>query len=144
MSAMNEPSAPAHLPPPVARDPHRLTRERFDVLVIGGGINGCGVARDLALRGLRVALVEKGDIASGTSSASTKLVHGGVRYLEQFAFSLVFEACRERQTLQRIAPHLVQPIPFFIPVYRQDPRPLWMVRLGMTLYDLLALFRNTR
>lgn len=144
MCSMNESPEHEFSHPPAERDPQRLTRERFDVLIIGGGINGCGLARDLAMRGLRVALAEKGDIASGTSSASTKLVHGGLRYLEQFAFSLVFEACRERQTLQRIAPHLVHPIPFFIPVYRKDPRPLWMVRLGMALYDMLALFRNTR
>jgi glycerol-3-phosphate dehydrogenase len=120
-----------------------MCRRRQDVLVIGGGINGAGIARDLALRGLRVALVEKGDFASGTSSASTKLVHGGVRYLERFDFHLVFEACRERRILQTIAPHLVRPLAFFIPVYREDPRSLRTIRAGMTLYDLLALFRNT-
>jgi glycerol-3-phosphate dehydrogenase len=125
------------------RDPQGLAASLFDVLIIGGGINGAGIARDLALRGLKVALTEKGDFASGTSSASTKLVHGGIRYLENRNFKLVFEACRERKTLQTIAPHLVQPLPFFIPVYRDDPRPLWMVRAGMLLYDLLALFRNT-
>lgn len=113
------------------------------MLVIGGGINGAGIARDLAMRGLRVALVEKGDFAAGASSASTKLIHGGVRYLERFAFRLVFEACRERRILQTIAPHLVRPVPFFIPVYRDDPRSLPAVRTGMTLYDLLAMFRNT-
>jgi glycerol-3-phosphate dehydrogenase len=113
------------------------------VLVVGGGINGAGIARDLALRGLRVVLVEKGDFASGASSASTKLVHGGVRYLENFDFRLVFEACRERRILQSIAPHLVRPIPFFIPVYKEDPRSLLTIRAGMTLYDALALFRNT-
>jgi glycerol-3-phosphate dehydrogenase len=125
------------------RDPQGLAAKPFDVLIIGGGINGAGIARDLALRGLSVVLTEKGDFASGTSSASTKLVHGGIRYLENRNFKLVFEACRERKTLQTIAPHLVQPLPFFIPVYRDDPRPLWMVRAGMLLYDLLALFRNT-
>jgi glycerol-3-phosphate dehydrogenase len=112
-------------------------------LIIGGGINGAGIARDLAMRGLRVALVEKGDFASGASSASTKLIHGGVRYLERLAFRLVFEACRERRILQSIAPHLVRPLPFFIPVYGDDPRSLLTIRTGMTLYDLLALFRNT-
>lgn len=114
----------------------------FDVLVIGAGINGAGLARDLAMRGLDVLLVDKGDFASGTSSASTKLVHGGLRYLENFDFSLVFEACRERAVLQKIASHLVQPLPFFIPVYRGDPRPLWMVRAGLMLYDLLSTFRS--
>lgn len=128
---------------PHQRDPSSLTRQRFDALIIGGGINGAGIARDLALRGVRVALVEKGDFASGTSSASTKLVHGGLRYLERFDFRLVFESCRERRILQTIAPHLVRPLPFFIPVYKGDPRSLLTIRAGMTLYDLLALFRNT-
>jgi len=130
------------IPPWGARDLDALGSRTFDVLIIGGGINGAGLARDLALRGVSVLLAEKGDFASGTSSASTKLVHGGLRYLENFDFSLVFEACRERAVLQRIAPHLVEPLPFFIPVYRDDPRPLWMVRAGLTLYDLLAMFRN--
>jgi len=125
-----------------ARDLERLQERTFDVLIIGGGINGAGLARDLALRGLSVLLAEKGDFASGTSSASTKLVHGGLRYLENFDFALVFEACRERAVLRKIAPHLVEPQPFFIPVYKDDPRPLWMVRAGLLLYDLLAMFRN--
>lgn len=125
------------------RDPRRLCERRHDVLIIGGGINGAGIARDLAMRGLRVALVEKGDFAAGTSSASTKLIHGGVRYLERFDFRLVFESCRERRILQLIAPHLVRPIPFLIPVYSDDPRSLPTIRAGMTLYDLLAMFRNT-
>lgn len=128
------------LPP---RYPGRLTTRRFDALVVGGGINGAGIARDLAQRGLSVALVEQGDFASGTSSASTKLIHGGVRYLERLDFHLVFEACRERRILQTIAPHLVRPLPFFIPVYRDDPRSLSAIRAGMLLYDLLALMRNT-
>jgi glycerol-3-phosphate dehydrogenase len=132
------PPLPSH-----QRDPSALTRQRFDALIIGGGINGAGIARDLAMRGVRVALVEKGDFASGTSSASTKLVHGGLRYLERFDFRLVFESCRERRILQTIAPHLVRPLPFFIPVYKGDPRSLLTIRAGMTLYDLLALFRNT-
>lgn len=129
--------------PAEPRDLQRLTERRHDVLIIGGGINGAGIARDLAMRGLRVALVEKSDFASGASSASTKLIHGGVRYLENFAFRLVFESCRERRILQSIAPHLVRPIPFFIPVYHDDPRSLPAIRAGMTLYDLLAMFRNT-
>jgi len=128
---------------PWQRDPRRLADKSYDVLIVGGGINGAGIARDLALRGLQVLLVDKGDFGSGTSSASTKLIHGGLRYLETFDLRLVFEACRERRTLQRIAPHLVTPLPFVIPVYRDDPRSLWMVRAGMLLYDLLALFRNT-
>jgi len=120
-----------------------MAGKSYDALIIGGGINGAGIARDLALRGLKVALVDKGDFASGTSSASTKLIHGGLRYLETFDLRLVFESCRERRILQKIAAHLVRPIPFFIPVYSGDKRPLWMVRAGLALYDLLALFRNT-
>jgi len=125
------------------RDLGRMAAQQQDVLIIGGGINGAGIARDLALRGLRVALVDKADFAAGTSSASTKLVHGGLRYLENFDLRLVFESCRERYTLQRIAPHLVRPLPFCIPVYRGDDRPLWMIHAGLILYDLLALWRNT-
>jgi glycerol-3-phosphate dehydrogenase len=89
-----------------------LGHEVFDLLVVGGGITGTGVARDAALRGLRVALVEKDDYASGTSSRSSRLVHGGVRYLEHGQIGLVFESSRERRTLQRIAPHLVRPLAF--------------------------------
>lgn len=120
-----------------------LETGRFDALVIGGGITGAGIARDLALRGIKVAMVEQADFASGTSSRSTKLVHGGLRYLEQFDFALVFEACRERRTLQRIAPHLVRPLPLMIPLYRQARRSRNLVHAGLLLYDLLALFRNT-
>ena len=134
---------PSPFPPAQPRDLRRFTERSHDVLIIGGGINGAGIARDLAMRGLRVALVEKGDFASGASSASTKLIHGGVRYLERFGFRLVFEACRERRILQSIAPHLVRPIPFFIPVYSDDPRSLTTIRAGMSLYDMLAMFRNT-
>src|ERR687884_491404 len=94
-----------------------LATEQFDVLVIGGGVTGCGVARDAALRGLSVALVEKGDFASGTSSRSSRLVHGGVRYLEHREFGLVREALRERERLLRNAPHLVRPYPMVLPIY---------------------------
>jgi len=121
----------------------RLSSERFDVLVIGGGITGAGIARDLALRGATVALVEQDDFASGTSSRSTKLIHGGLRYLERLEFGLVFESCRERRILQQIAPHLVRPLPLMIPLYRGARRCKTMIRAGLTLYDLLALGRNT-
>jgi len=124
------------------RDLAALSGETFDLLVIGGGIFGAGVARDAALRGWRVALVEKADFASGTSSRSSKLIHGGFRYLEQYAFGLVAEACRERRILQRIAPHLVRPLPFLMPVYEGDHRGFTKIRLGMTLYDLMAWYRN--
>jgi glycerol-3-phosphate dehydrogenase len=110
----------------------------FDVIIIGAGINGAGIARDAAMRGLQVLLVDKGDIASGTSSASTRLIHGGLRYLEHFEFGLVRESLRERETLLRIAPHLVRPLPITIPIYKQGKRGRATVRAGMILYDLLS------
>jgi glycerol-3-phosphate dehydrogenase len=110
----------------------------FDAVVIGGGMAGAGVARDLALRGASVALLEKGDFASGTSSKSSKLIHGGLRYLEFFAFRLVRESLREKKTLERLAPHLVRPLPFLVPVYRGSKRGLITVRIGMWLYDLMT------
>jgi glycerol-3-phosphate dehydrogenase len=110
----------------------------FDAVVIGGGMAGAGVARDLALRGASVALFEKGDFASGTSSKSSKLIHGGLRYLELFDFKLVRESLREKKTLERLAPHLVRPLPFLVPVYRGSKRGLIIVRIGMWLYDLLT------
>lgn len=111
--------------------------ERFDLLIIGGGINGAAIARDAAIRGAKVLLVEKDDLAQHTSSASSKLIHGGLRYLEQRDFRLVRESLREREVLLRTAPHIVRPLQFVLP----DPkggRPWWMIRLGLFLYDLLA------
>src|SRR5438477_11901088 len=99
---------------------HRLADEHFDVLVIGGGITGAGVALDAASRGLRTALVERDDFASGTSSKSSKLVHGGLRYLQQKEFVLVYENLAERQRLLENAPHLVHPLPFLIPLFGRD------------------------
>jgi glycerol-3-phosphate dehydrogenase len=109
----------------------------FDVLVVGGGINGAGIARDLAGRGLKVALVEQHDLAAHTSSASTKLIHGGLRYLEHYEFSLVRKALAEREVLLRAAPHIMWPLRFVMP---HDPsmRPVWMIRAGLFLYDHLA------
>jgi glycerol-3-phosphate dehydrogenase len=121
-----------------------LGGETFDVLVVGGGITGAGVARDAALRGLRTALVERHDYASGTSSRSSRLVHGGVRYLEHGQLGLVFESSRERRTLLRIAPHLVRPLAFTWPVYRGARLPRWKLAAGLMLYDVLSLFRNRR
>ena len=112
------------------------------MLVIGGGITGCGIAREAALRGLRVALVEKNDFASGTSSRSSRLVHGGVRYLEHGHLRLVFESSAERRRLLRLAPHLVRPLEFTWPVYAGARIPRWKLGAGLTLYDALALFRN--
>lgn len=120
----------------------KLGREVFDILIVGGGITGAGIARDAAMRGYSVALVDKGDYASGTSSKSSKLVHGGVRYLELFEFGLVYEASRERRTLLQIAPDLVRPLPFLFPIYRDARWKPWMVNIGMWLYDALAGFRN--
>lgn len=115
-----------------------------DVLVIGGGINGAGIARDAARRGLKVAVVEMGDLASGTSSRSSKLVHGGLRYLENYEFSLVFEAVSERRILLDIAPHLVNPLGFLFPVYSGDRRSLTTIGAGMMLYEGLSLFRSPK
>ena len=114
----------------------------FDLLVIGGGVTGCGIARDAALRGLRVALVEKDDFGSGTSSRSSRLIHGGVRYLEHGHVRLVFESSAERARLLRLAPHLVRPLAFTWPVYEGSRVGLWKLEAGLTLYDALALFRN--
>ncbi|HWM77132.1 MAG TPA: FAD-dependent oxidoreductase, partial [Methylomirabilota bacterium] len=115
----------------------------FDAVVIGGGMAGAGVARDLALRGASVALFEKGDFASGTSSKSSKLIHGGLRYLELFDFRLVRESLREKKTLERLAPHLVRPLPFLVQVYRGSKRGLITVRIGMWLYNLLTPGKQT-
>ena len=109
----------------------------FDVAVVGGGINGAGIARDAIGRGLKVLLVEQNDLASGTSSASTKLIHGGLRYLEHGAFRLVHEALVERDVLLRIAPHIVRPMRFVLPV-SDDQRPPWMIKLGLAIYDWLG------
>lgn len=112
--------------------------EFYDLVVIGGGINGAAIARDASLRGLKVVLLEKNDFGSGASTKTSKLAHGGVRYLEQFQFSLVRESLKERSLLLKNASHLVKPLPFLLPVYSGDPRPLWQVHLGLFLYDYLA------
>jgi glycerol-3-phosphate dehydrogenase len=125
-----------------ARAFDRMSSERFDVLVVGGGITGVGVARDAALRGLSVALVERDDFASGTSSRSSRLVHGGLRYLEHGHLHLVFESSLERRRLLDLAPHLVRPLEFTWPVYEGARVPRWKLGAGLFLYDLLALFRN--
>jgi glycerol-3-phosphate dehydrogenase len=113
-----------------------LSEGSFDVAVIGGGINGCGIARDAAGRGLSVFLCEKGDLAGATSSASTKLIHGGLRYLEYYQFRLVYEALLEREVLLRAAPHIVRPLRFVLP-HHKGLRPAWLIRLGLFVYDHL-------
>lgn len=107
----------------------------FDVFVIGGGINGCGIARDAVGRGYSVALAEMNDFASGTSSGSTKLIHGGLRYLEHYEFRLVREALMEREVLWAMAPHVIWPMRFVLPYHKGGPRPAWLIRLGLFLYD---------
>lgn len=121
-----------------------LVSQEFDLLVIGGGATGAGVARDAALRGLRVALVEREDFASGTSSRSSRLIHGGLRYLEHGHLHLVLESSIERQRLLRLAPHLVRPLAFTWPVYAGARVPRWKLNAGLMLYDALSLFRNVR
>src|SRR5712675_1351213 len=109
----------------------------FDLAIIGGGVNGCGIARDAAGRGNSVFLCEMNDLASGTSSWSTKLIHGGLRYLEYYEFRLVREALIEREVLLRNAPHIIRPLTFVLP-HEAALRPAWLVRLGLLLYDHLG------
>ena len=110
-----------------------------DLLIIGGGINGVGIARDAAGRGLKVTLIEKGDLASKTSSWSTKLIHGGIRYLENYEFRLVRESLKEREVIRKIAPHITKPIRFVLP-HVPSLRPTWLIRLGLMLYDWMGGF----
>lgn len=114
----------------------------FDVIIIGAGINGAGIARDAAMRGLKVLLLDKGDIASGTTSWSTRLIHGGLRYLEHGEVALVRESLRERERLLHIAPHLVKPLPLLIPIYEQGRRGLLSIKAGMIAYDLLSFDKS--
>ncbi|MGZ3769255.1 MAG: FAD-dependent oxidoreductase [Bdellovibrio sp.] len=118
-----------------------MKEQTFDLVVIGGGINGAGVARDASARGMKVALIEARDFASGTSSKSSKLIHGGIRYLENMEFKLVFEALSERTKLFEMAPHLVHPLRFMIPLYKESRVGMFKMGLGMWLYDALSLFQ---
>jgi glycerol-3-phosphate dehydrogenase len=118
------------------------TNEIFDLIVIGGGINGCGIARDATLRGLSVALVDREDIGGGTSATSTKLIHGGLRYLEYAEFPLVYESLHERKRLLTLASHLVSPLRFVIPIHRGGAYSRWTIGAGLTLYDLLTGFSS--
>jgi glycerol-3-phosphate dehydrogenase len=121
-----------------------LATETFDLLIIGGGVTGAGIARDAALRGLKVALVEKTDFAAGTSSKSSKLVHGGFRYLEHAQFRLVFEGTNERALLMKVAPHLVRPLEFLLPVYKHDKPGLFVLDVGLWIYDGLSKFSSPK
>ena len=120
------------------RIPQDIETYSFDLIVVGAGINGAGIARDAAMRGLKVLLLDKGDVASGTTSWSTRLIHGGLRYLEYYELYLVHESLSEREKLLKIAPHLVKPLPFIIPVYDYSKRGTVLVRLGMIGYDTLS------
>ncbi len=120
----------------------KLETNIFDLVIIGGGILGAGIARDAASRGMSVALIEKSDFASGTSSRSSNLIHGGIRYLENLEFGLVFEALNEREKLYELAPHLVHPLRFLLPIYQNSRVGLFKMSLGMWLYDILALFQS--
>ena len=120
------------------RDFAQIQQTNYDVIIIGGGINGAGVARDAALRGLKTILIEKSDFASGSSSWSTRLIHGGLRYLEYFEFPLVRESLKEREVLLRTAPHLVNPLQLTIPIYSDRSRPYWKIWAGMILYDIFS------
>ena len=126
---------------PMQRNLSEMAKEHYDVLVIGGGISGATVAWDASLRGLKVALVEKTDFSCGTSSASSKLVHGGLRYLANGEFRLVRESLSERRTWEQIAPHMVDPLPFLVPIYGSK-RNKRMMQIGLTLYDILSLDRT--
>src|ERR1700754_2634056 len=116
----------------------RLQSEQFDLLVIGGGITGAGIALDAASRGLKTALVEKVDFAYGTSSRSTKLIHGGLRYLKQLEFGLVKEVGSERAVVHNLAPHLVVPEKMLLPLYEKKGLGYWLTSIGLKVYDFLA------
>ena len=128
----------------VKRQDHinQLRDGKFDVIVIGGGATGAGVARDATLRGLKVALLEKTDFGSGTSMHSTKLLHGGLRYLKNYEFGLVREAALERHVHLKIAPHLCEVLDFMVPLHTWSEDKPWLLRLGMIFYDLLAFPRG--
>ncbi|MEW6161496.1 MAG: FAD-dependent oxidoreductase, partial [Verrucomicrobiota bacterium] len=120
----------------------KLSQDRLDLLVLGGGIVGSGVARDAAMRGLRVGLIDRNDFAFGTSSRSSRLLHGGIRYLAQGRVGLVHEASVEKTILHRIAPHLAAPLAFVFPSYRGRGWPFWQLRVGVKIYDWLCRGRN--
>jgi len=111
--------------------------EIYDLFIIGGGINGAGIARDASGRGFKVCLAEKGNIGSATSSWSTKLIHGGLRYLENYEFSLVRQSLKEREIIRKIAPSITKPLPFVIP-YSDTLRPIWLIKFGLFIYDNLG------
>jgi Glycerol-3-phosphate dehydrogenase len=122
----------------------KLSEEKFDLLVIGGGITGASIFRDAALRGMKVALVEAKDFASATSGRSSKLIHGGLRYIKNLGLGLAWESCHERNLHIRLNKRLVRPLPFLVPLYEDQGEPRWLMRLGMILYEALSGFNNHR
>lgn len=126
----------------MAASPQGDSNTTFDLIVIGAGVNGAGVARLAALSGLRTLVLERGDVCSGTSAWCSRLIHGGLRYLEYFEIGLVRESLAERTALLQLAPHLVHPLPLYLPIYESGRRPLWQIRLGLWLYDRLARWRG--
>jgi glycerol-3-phosphate dehydrogenase len=140
--ALSKSTSPAPQPLALTRDFERLASEEFDVAIIGGGISGVAIAHEAAARGLKTALLERDDFARGTTTASTKLIHGGVRYLESYEFGLVREALRERRLLLNLAPHLVNTVPFLVPHYQDDQVSWLKLNAGMLLYDLLSYDKN--
>ncbi len=133
-----------HRPPSREQSWQALSKGPFDILFIGGGITGAGAAREAARRGLKVALVERSELASGTSSRSSRLIHGGMRYLQNFELKLVFESVSERRVLLQTAPHLVRPLPFLFPVYNWMRPRKSIIGIGMWMYDALSLFRSPK
>src|SRR5437899_7341893 len=121
-----------------------LSMEEFDLLVIGGGITGASIFRDAALRGMRVVLVEAKDFASGTSSRSSKMIHGGLRYIKNLGFRLAWESCHERNLHIRLNKRLVRPLPFLVPLYENRGERRWLMRMGMMLYEAMSGFNNYR
>ncbi len=124
------------------RDIHKLSTDQFDILIIGGGISGAAIAWDAALRGYKTALIEKKDFGHGTSAATSKLIHGGLRYLAQYDFPVVRESLRERRLLEQNIPHQAFPLPFLLPIYDYFKTPRWMLAIGLTLYDILSFDKN--
>ena len=120
-----------------------LTKTNFKTVIVGGGIVGAGIFRDLVLNGVETLLVDAGDFSSQTSERSSKMLHGGIRYLENMDFPLVFEALHEKNLWIKLTPHLAKEVPFYLPVYKDAKRPLWMIRIGLYLYDFLSSFKNS-
>lgn len=117
--------------------------ESFDTIIIGGGIVGSGIFRDQSLHNKKVLLLDQGDFSSQTSQGSSKMLHGGIRYLENLDFALVFEALKEKNLWLKLTPHIAKEVPFYLPVYKESKWPLILTKVGLFIYDLLSLFKNS-